>query len=863
MQIKFVRKTKAYILASCAALLLLLGVCVAGLLLQAGVQQRALQQQQQNFQTAQTLGLALSSADCLLAHAGSQKPAYYYYSPQHPGMALLGWYPQADPQTSFANETWLDYCAFSRHHHPADSPFSSGDSATSPRNSAAGVLQQCFGIEAYAEWRHSAAGPNRQLRYCWFIEDQQAKYNLLELGQDPQHLQGLLAEPLQLSGKSVQQLCRLLQQQGALPGWSKLEELLGRDTLQRLQQLANWSYAPYELQQFIPAGPMLAKSCRHQQKLSLGELLELPDTHLQQKILCEHLALCLPQFALRGGAMPAETYLQNISANLLDLLDKDQIPRCSKHYRGLEELPFISELFINYRWQSTFQEAKNTYALLEIDIYTELHQWADCPFEGQLSFGVQLPWKYTSEVRSGKIDDSALLAPSSRQNIREQDGLWWSPPANFALQAGEYKVYKIMQLQLRLPLAKAGQKTPDKLELNLQKNRYIGYALAYAGQIYDTAGKGAFQSEIVLHYPPNKSRKNQSMRCNESAHSLGTYGKLLGVSGDERISFYLQDVQASNQWPDNASPFRRNVRRKLFNAAAIPPSYSYVNISCWPDGGLDSPSTQQRLSKEAELLEPLHAFWQKNASRQSYRERIKPAAYLEELLPLWQCYDPLLWNPHGTDEGNITLHSTHDRAGGGGNTLRIARREHPRFEHTAQQAALLLDVLNPYLQQGERGADWRQMRSQINLNSCSPQVLLTLLQHAFALSKKSRQRLLRGQFKHWNKAEATRLDEPSGKAAHNEDEQLRQLAATIMQKRPVRGLGELAELLGGYDPRQSGQMAFAHYHEHRLEKLLATSCLHADNYRIYAVAELLDAKGRLLKRFAHTKECSRSRTGEP
>jgi len=849
MRCIIVRKNKGYILGSCAALLLLMSLCVAALLLQAGLQQRSLSQQQQNFHTRQALSLAVASAQALLQQAAAQKPAYYYLSPQHEKLALLGWHAPQHAGARHAEALWLDYCAFSRHRHAADHGFLPQQPQLSPEHSAAQALQQFFELQAYAEWRYMTLKGGRQLRYCWYIEDQQGKYNLQELATRPRLLHELLGEALQLNREQSKRLAASLQRQGSCENWPLLQQQIGKAALQELRRQANWSYPAYALPQFIPCHPMLARSCWQKHKLALGELLELQDVALQQQLLCSHLQDSLQNFGLRGGALPPQAYLQNISANLLDLLDEDKLPRCGENYRGLEALPFVSELFINYRWNSSSSDEKFGYALLDVDIYAELHQWAQQPFEGELEFGALLPWKYLSSGISRRLDDTKLLSPQSRQNLREEQGLWWSRPFKLSLQPGEYKVCKLMQLQLRLPLAKAGQKLPSPLQLSLQKNRYIRYALSHGKQIYDSSGKGVFQSELVLHAPPAKNAKNQSMRCNESAHSLGTYGKLLGNSGDERISFYLQEVQSSNQWPDNASPFRRNVRRKLFNAAALPPRYSYVNVSCWPDGGLDSPCRQSPPLKDAHLLEPDNAYWQNNASGQIYQPRLLLPAELEPLAPLSLCYDPLLWNPQTTNDGLITLSSQSDRAAGGGNSLRLARREHQRFEHTPQQAALLLDVLNPYLQAATRGANWREMRSQINLNSCNAQVLQSLLQHAFA-EQQGQMALRGGKFSSWNKVEATR------RAARTAPKpSLQELAEQLMDKRPLRSLAELAELFGSFDPTEQQHMAFAHYHEHRLERLLATSCLYGDNYRIYAVAELLDSRGKVLKRFLHAGEC--------
>ena len=77
-------------------------------------------------------------------------------------------------------------------------------------------------------------------------------------------------------------------------------------------------------------------------------------------------------------------------------------------------------------------------------------------------------------------------------------------------------------------------------------------------------------------------------------HGYGSYGNEINNMGDPRIARYiLTNRTAENEYPGNASPNRRTVRRStIYNSDPSPRKtrhYGRVLPSEWPDGGHDSP----------------------------------------------------------------------------------------------------------------------------------------------------------------------------------------------------------------------------------------------------------------------------------
>ncbi len=215
--------------------------------------------------------------------------------------------------------------------------------------------------------------------------------------------------------------------------------------------------------------------------------------------------------------------------------------------------------------------------------------------------------------------------------------------------------------------------------------------------------------------------------------------------GDSFMTYWTKDTQESEYYVNSASPGVRNFLRKLYKRSSkgggrfdmeARPSY-------WPDGGFDSPTYNVPSSTSNSTLEsilrttssdsanyvlpdndedypsngrlmPNLADLAKEAqqARTPAPFRISNQGRLFALSELGHLYDPIMWKPYGSATAfhyyerrsnslaeflfDITssAQAETDPAWGGGNTLRIGRREHPRFDRMGERAVQLLDIFH-------------------------------------------------------------------------------------------------------------------------------------------------------------------------
>ncbi len=214
--------------------------------------------------------------------------------------------------------------------------------------------------------------------------------------------------------------------------------------------------------------------------------------------------------------------------------------------------------------------------------------------------------------------------------------------------------------------------------------------------------------------------------------------------GDVRMNYWVSDTQEAIYYVNWASPGVRNFLRKLYKRSSNGRGARFdmeARPSEWPDGGYDSPTYNVPSSTSNSALNALLRTSSSDSAKfvmpdnqddytsngrtmpnlkslaDEANEANIPAPFrvsnqgrLFALSELGHIYDPVMWKPYGnarpydyyplTSNENVSL--IHDLTSsaqasdvwGGGNTLRIGRREHPRFDTMGQRAAQLLDIFH-------------------------------------------------------------------------------------------------------------------------------------------------------------------------
>jgi hypothetical protein len=305
------------------------------------------------------------------------------------------------------------------------------------------------------------------------------------------------------------------------------------------------------------------------------------------------------------------------------------------------------------------------------------------------------------------------------------------------LSANEFKVVRFADYEfsavVQMDEDDVGVPVIDELKAAKKSTVEAHYALRWHERIIDMSGRMGFNSstkgnppdkEEAVHgfeipkYSDRQLRMGDSiMRCCAAAMRSRQLEEAT-FYGDPRMSYYGRTQGYPLDYLEAATPGTRNVNR-----SAPPGREGYsdvVHLWGWPDGGYDTPVPPFQLQETmdpdqvpaAPLVKAL-APW-----------RISNHGRYYSVTELGNIYDPVMWKPNFAPLGSsgklvtenllandfatrekFVLAIGNDAQGGtlaerkqgcqqfgGGNSLRIGRLEHPKFDQMGQRASQLLDL---------------------------------------------------------------------------------------------------------------------------------------------------------------------------
>jgi hypothetical protein len=223
------------------------------------------------------------------------------------------------------------------------------------------------------------------------------------------------------------------------------------------------------------------------------------------------------------------------------------------------------------------------------------------------------------------------------------------------------------------------------------------------------------------------------------------------------MSHYLRSVRlGENSYATNVSPGRRNIRRGTIydsDSSQKRKHFGRVMPSEWPDGGHDAPVGSYTLLTP--FLEPAILARGPAGSAATAPMRISNAGRFFSAAELGNVYDPVMWFPaYGGASGpadsqtlnqgaqmpasrnvwpDVSNASNPSANHGGGNTLRIGRPEHQKFdafEKPGMRASHLLDIFHVGMPESQDPAEWAgalvEIHGHVNVNTASEDVLRAL-----------------------------------------------------------------------------------------------------------------------------------------
>jgi len=477
----------------------------------------------------------------------------------------------------------------------------------------------------------------------------------------------------------------------------------------------------------------------------------------------------------RKGGFP-DDYLKTLAAGAIDYADKDSEPTLKAgSFRGLDAYPLLSEIVLHIDFLGGTTKVGNSYLLRwRFKLFAELWNMTNQDVKGdaRLSYEVNLqPEPIGATGNTLPFDSPTLLDDStqSKHNLTKINGKYYGPSVAVALKPDEYRFYQFAEVEYTIKYSPFlnSNGTPRIAEFDLieQENEARGITLKWNNQDADV-----IRSIVRDPYGVSAIRTNVPEAMSKAAipgHSYGAYGFHVNNMGDPRVSHYLRNTRlGENAYPENLSPNRRNIRRETIYDKD--PSnekrrhYGRVMPSEWPDGGHDSPvGVFRTVSINSVLPTDKRPEWPTPPTplAENAPQRISNLGFFYSATELGHVFDPILSSPaykdvragdgSGTRDTNtllagttpqmpatrnqwpeVTVNSTNSPDYGGGNTLRIGRAEHDRFDRPGGRASQLLDLFHTGISTSadakEREGNVVRIQGQVNVNTASRDALRAL-----------------------------------------------------------------------------------------------------------------------------------------
>ncbi|WP_035607791.1 hypothetical protein [Haloferula sp. BvORR071] len=560
--------------------------------------------------------------------------------------------------------------------------------------------------------------------------------------------------PLMLSPESVAAAAGF-----AAPLKRKSDGLLENPIAAGLERSASAAIQPYEELATVPYAPGISTEVAGRPKLNLNLLLSKPrPTAIDE--FASWIKNGLPDFESRKGGFP-DDYLRTLAANAFDYADADNDPSFAKGvYRGLDGYPLVSEFLMSFHWDGVTRENNRTFINFTVGTFAELWNMTDQPVEGmaQISFETKFDFQLGANP-SVSFEEYAIDKDAATPVLSQSDGYTWHEPFPVTLRPNEMRVYA-KRVVLKIDAGPASLFVPSPLQINSNGyDREAGYRLRWNGQLVDQSRAQMWKSGGSVYYPDDTEKKSrQFVRATIPAHSHASTSSpddFRNNMGDPRMAFYLTDPQTRNNYPNNYSPNRRNIRWENVykgDGPTKPLIYGRVLPSEWPDLGHDAPyGTRPSVSADDQRINPDDPkFFQDlpTPQREQAPLRLSNQGRFYSATELGRVYDPIMWRPTyakladtnsiraGTLPGtqtawpDVNLGAPASSSYGGGNTLRIGRAEHPLFDRAGVHAALLLDLFTAGKGTSgsaeEREGHLVDMRGAVNLNTATADAIRAL-----------------------------------------------------------------------------------------------------------------------------------------
>jgi len=543
------------------------------------------------------------------------------------------------------------------------------------------------------------------------------------------------------------------------------------------------SVQPYEEQALVPYASGIDPVIVGKERLNLNALLSKPAATAVDE-MANWISKGLPAFESRKGGFP-DNYLKTLAANALDYADLKNEATTSGNvvtgpsaYRGLDAYPLISEVVLHYKYQGVKTSKGRKVMFWQMLVFVELWNHTNLQVKGffKVSYENRFRMPAIGADIARTFDDEDLLtdAVQVQPKLDKIGDKFWSSPLIADLAPNQYKFYNPITLNYAVDLGPSSTKIQTQFNIDELDFGASGISLMWENKEVDRSQK-LLRGNIDPKYSKTDFITNimkQDGYAHIPAHSFGfPGGALLNNMGDCRQSLYLRanDFPLSdNSYPGNISPNQRNIRNYTIYKNGTRQSLVYGRVlpSEWPDGGhnvsvktstLRQPSSS--LSSDNYNPADINIFPDyKNSLEGDTTTFISNNGRFYSATELGRIYDPIMWVPtYDNSDSILTGTMPSDRSSwpsveagnkmddprniyyGGGNTLRIGRPEHPKFDRKASSfpsempgthAGRLLDLFHAGISRSASQADREghlvRIEGNVNLNTATEDALRAL-----------------------------------------------------------------------------------------------------------------------------------------
>jgi hypothetical protein len=440
----------------------------------------------------------------------------------------------------------------------------------------------------------------------------------------------------------------------------------------------------------------------------------------------------LPAFRDRSGGFPDdEDYLATLAANAIDYADEDGRPSLptntinagTRVFRGVDTYCPVNEFFLKFEYVGYERVGNSDLIVFEATPFVEF--WNPANREAKMET-LRLRFRFLERIR--------FRANSTFHEILESHRVFDEAfPANGGLSVtvppNHYEVVKFGRIRWKVPVGRPPLVAfPVVQDLRGAVNVSVRahYELYLGDNRIDRCGRpepgeDPMSPTFGFFFP----RHQQVLIGGESFMRLAIpslAGKSFGFNagfgahlGDPWMPWYSRSTAEEAQYRLKATPASRNFDHDKVSAAQPDRFKDQARVRDWPDRGYDAaPSSSSipdsdaeapdRFNRPANIAETSFAPWRISNQRRFF-----------SVTELGHLHDPVMWIPGPASGPNsliakqanqrygllrdaqlksLPLDAQPGRMWGGGNSLRIGRSEHERFDRPGMRASQWLDLFH-------------------------------------------------------------------------------------------------------------------------------------------------------------------------